>query len=109
MMEIGQAAHEDRQESSQFQAAEFVVGSAGRIDCLTVNGSDLIVVELKPCNAKAIAKGRTQLSGYIRELQRNWAKYKPLLVSKNSKFSSVTTISGRCDCYNHLSGYYGRW
>lgn len=100
MMEIGQAAHEDRQERSEFQAKEVDAGSAGRIDCLSVNGTELIVVELKPCNDKAKAKARTQLGRYIAELQKNWSsKYKALLTSKNSKFAGVTKISGRCDCY----------
>jgi hypothetical protein len=99
LMEIGQAAHEDRQESSRFHATEFVVGSAGRIDCLIANGSELLVVELKPCNTKATQKGITQLKKYIKELQARWSTYKSQLVSKNAKFSGVTKISGRCDCY----------
>lgn len=100
MMEAGQAAHEDRQERSEFVASEVVVGSAGRIDCISISGHELIVVELKPCNDKAKAKARTQLNGYIRELMNNWtSKYKKALIAKDAKFAAVTTISGRCDCY----------
>lgn len=99
MLEAGQAAHDDRQRSSQFQATEFAVGSAGRIDCLIADGKTLIVVELKPCNSKARNKGKEQLSKYIAELQRNWKTYKTQLVNKNSKFVNVTEVSGRIDCY----------
>lgn len=100
MMEAGQAAHEDRQERSEFFASEVDAGSAGRIDCITINGNELIVVELKPCNDKAKSKARTQIGRYISELMNNWtSKYKKILIAKDSKFSGVIKISGRCDCY----------
>jgi SMC interacting uncharacterized protein involved in chromosome segregation len=99
MLDAGQAAHSDRQHSSQFQATEFTAGAAGRIDCLIADGKKLIVVELKPCNSKALNKGIEQLGRYITELQNHWKTYKPQLVSKNSKFAAVTEISGRIDCY----------
>lgn len=100
MMEAGQAAHEDRQQRSEFLASEVDAGSAGRIDCLSINGTEIIVVELKPCNEKAFAKAKTQLAKYIKELMNNWtSKYKKILTAKDSKFATVTKISGRCDCY----------
>ena len=100
MKEAGQAAHDDRQKSQRFLAKEVSVGSAGRIDCLAVNGNELVVVELKPCNDRAKSKARKKLGDYINELMNNWTrKYKAELVKKNAAFNNVTKISGRCDCY----------
>jgi hypothetical protein len=100
MIEIGQAAHNDRQKNTEFLAHEVGAGNAGRIDCLTVSGTELIVVELKPCNTRAIEKGKEQLAGYVTELKGNWtSKYRDKLMKVNAAFSAVTTISSRIDCY----------
>jgi Domain of unknown function DUF83 len=100
MLETGQAAHEDRQENREFLASEVVVGGAGRIDCMAVSGTELIVVELKPCNESAINEGKEQLIRYVTELKSKWiSKYKAILMKKNAAFSTVTTISSRIDCY----------
>lgn len=100
MMEAGQAAHEVRQTSSDFLANEVVAGSAGRIDCLAVDGDELIIVELKPCNDDAKPKAASQLGRYSRELSSNWkSKYKASLSGKNAAFAGITKISTRCDCY----------
>jgi Restriction endonuclease fold toxin 9 len=104
MMETGQAAHEDRQKRSEFFADEVDAGSAGRIDCLAVSGTKLIVVELKPCNPDAIEKGEEQLSRYVKEIRDNWTskymnKFKKKYAAFSAVLSAVTTISSRIDCY----------
>jgi hypothetical protein len=117
MVEAGNAAHADRQRS--LPVREFSVGSAGRIDGLTVDGSVLVVVELKPCNSKAINQGQRQLDKYIRELKSNWkSNYRDELTKQNNAFGSASEIEGRIDCYglnpiiNETGDYekaYVRW
>ncbi len=72
MLETGQKVHQDYQtNSSNCQAYEWTT-SAGRADCLYAPSGEVCqVIELKPDNSRAIAKGRGQARDYADALNND--------------------------------------
>lgn len=96
LVEEGNRAHKDRQDSSSYcDASEFSM-SAGRADCIQV--SSCTVIELKPDNSRAISNGRSQVQRYRDELNSN-ADTRKKLIEKNSSFAKCEKFNYRVDCY----------
>jgi hypothetical protein len=96
LIEEGNRAHKDRQNSSSYCSVSEFSMNTGRADC--IYASSCLVVELKPDNSRAISKGRSQADRYASELNEN-SETRKKLVDKNSDFARCERFRARVDCY----------
>jgi hypothetical protein len=98
MLDRGQQEHKNYQgSSSNCTVSEWTVPS-GRADCIYADGTTGYVIEIKPRNARAIAKGRQQARGYADDLN-NSAAERAKLAQKDSRFNQVTTYVPKIMAY----------
>lgn len=71
MTETGKNEHKRIQaDSSKCDASEITIpGVRKRMDCVKVEGSICTIIEIKPNNSKAIAKGDVQVKSYLRSMK----------------------------------------
>ncbi|MDQ3363940.1 MAG: hypothetical protein M3680_00710 [Myxococcota bacterium] len=100
MLDQGNRAHADRQNGCD---AKEIVLSSGRLDCAMAPGETCLVIELKPDNSRAIAKGVSQYRGYVSELNEELKKPGSSTIKKlidaDSDFAKCKRFEGRIDCY----------
>lgn len=96
LVDEGNRAHRERQDSSSYcTVSEFSMDS-GRVDC--IYASNCTVIELKPDNSKAVSKGRDQVQRYANELN-NKSDTRKKLIEKNSDFQKCEKFDFHVDCY----------
>jgi hypothetical protein len=71
-IEVGKRKHKDYQESSSNCTKSEVKVGDGFIDCVKVDGGYCHIIEIKPNNDKAVAKGWTQVKRYQSDLLDQW-------------------------------------
>ena len=91
MLEKGQQEHKNYQSSSSNCTVSEWTLPSGRADCIYADGTMGYVIEIKPRNSRAIAKGRAQARGYADDLN-NSAAERAKLAAKDSHFDQVTTF-----------------
>ncbi|HEY4244023.1 MAG TPA: hypothetical protein VGM88_29625 [Kofleriaceae bacterium] len=96
LVDEGNRAHRDRQSSSSYCTVSEFSTDSGRADCIYV--SSCTVIELKPDNSRAVAKGVGQARQYANDLNSN-PDTKKKLVERNSDFSKCEKFDFRVDCY----------
>jgi hypothetical protein len=70
LLETGKNEHRRIQASSLCQVSEVAIPGAGvRIDCVKVADGICTLIEIKPKNASAIARGEVQAAGYVASLK----------------------------------------
>jgi len=96
LIDEGNRAHQDRQNSSSYCTVSEHTMDSGRADC--IYASSCTVIELKPDNSRAIYKGQSQARRYADELNGSEAARKKLS-DKNSDFGKCEKFDFRIDCY----------
>ena len=71
-IEIGIKKHKEYQENSSRCTASEVNVSSGRIDCVKVDSGYCNIIEIKPNNDKAVAKGWDQVKRYQSDVLDAW-------------------------------------
>jgi hypothetical protein len=98
MLETGQTQHRNYQQSSSNCTVYEWRTSAGVADCIYADGTTAFVVEIKPDNSRAIAKGREQVSRYVAALNNDPSQLQEL-IKKDSRFKDVKAFVGRLMLY----------
>ena len=102
-IDTGIKKHKEYQENSSNCTAyevEVPVGTSyGRIDCVKVDGGYCEIIEIKPDNDKARAKGLNQLKGYVDGAKEAWKKsgYNKEKMEKDEQESKAAVFTGCID------------